>query len=47
MKEESSIVKEMEKVPLSQWLTCFCVVKFDIEIGQSMYYLYFVDIIDN
>lgn len=21
--------------PTSEWLTCFCVVKFDIEIGQS------------
>lgn len=30
-------VKPPEKAPASEWLTCFCVVKFDIEIGQSMY----------
>jgi len=29
-----------EMVPLSEWLTCFCVVKFDIEIGQTLEYTY-------
>jgi hypothetical protein len=28
------------EIPVSEWLTCFCVVKFDIEIGQTLEYTY-------
>lgn len=34
------VTKDLDKLPLSQWLTCFCVVKFDIEIGQTLEYTY-------
>lgn len=38
MGDEEKVIQE--RAPLSEWLTCFCVVKFDIEIGQSMLSLF-------
>lgn len=38
---EDEVSLQVDKIPpLSQWLTCFCVVKFDIEIGQTLEYTY-------
>jgi len=38
--EEVIPTQDLDNLPLSQWLTCFCVVKFDIEIGQTLEYTY-------
>lgn len=40
MDEESDTSVVPQELPVTDWLTCFCVVKFDIEIGQTLEYTY-------